>query len=142
MVILSHRTRLRMEEPSPTQGVLAEATRAHWKEMLLLVLLSCAVLLPSLSTTSLWDPDEGRYAVCARTAIEEGHWIIPYYNGHPRVVKRPLMVWLVAASSLALNHGEVTEWTARLPSVVAAVLTVLTTFLLLIWWGLSRTWRS
>ncbi len=130
MVILSHRTRLRMEEPSPTQGVLVKAAGAHWKEMLLLVLLSCAVLLPSLSTTSLWDPDEGRYAVCARTAIEEGHWIIPYYNGHPRVVKPPLMVWLVAASSLALNHGEVTEWTARLPSVVAAVLTVLTTFLL------------
>ena len=109
---------------------MAQALREHWPKLLLLVLLSCAVLLPSLSTTSLWDPDEGRYAVCARTAIDQGHWVIPYYNGHPRVVKPPLMVWLVAASSLALNHGQVTEWTARLPSVVAAILTVLVTFML------------
>ncbi len=111
-------------------GVLREALTRNWLRILLLVVLSCAVLLPSLSTTSLWDPDEGRYAVCARTAIREGHWIVPYYNGHPRVVKPPLMVWLVAASSLAFNKGEVTEWTARLPSVLAAVLTVVLTFLI------------
>ncbi len=132
MVFLPRRApvEVRQKMDLSERGPMARIVAKQWPKMLLLVLLSCAVLLPTLSTTSLWDPDEGRYAVCARTAINQGHWIIPYYDGHPRVVKPPLMVWLVAASSMAFNHGEVSEWSARLPSVVAAVLTVLVTFLL------------
>jgi len=88
--------------------------------MVLVGVISLGILLPELGTVSFWDSDEARYAECARNAIQKGYWVVPYYNGHPRIVKPPLMVWLVAISSLTLNKGKVTEFTARLPSVLAA----------------------
>jgi len=98
--------------------------------IILIVVISLGVLLPGLGTVSFWDSDEARYAECARNAIQHSHWIVPYYNGHPRVVKPPFMVWSVALSSLVLNGGEVTEFTARIPSVLAGIGTVVVTYLL------------
>ncbi len=98
--------------------------------VILLLAITLGTLLPTLGKVSFWDSDEARYAECARNAIEHGHWIIPYYNGHPRIVKPPLMVWLVALSSMVINGGQVTEFSARLPSLLAGVGTVLITYLL------------
>ncbi len=98
--------------------------------ILVLIVLSTGILAPNLGKVSFWDPDEARYAECARNAIQHGDWLIPYYNGHPRIVKPPLMVWLVALSSLAINKGKVDEFSSRLPSLVAGVGTVVITFLL------------
>ena len=55
-------------------------------------------------------------------------WLVPNFDGVPRLRKPPLPYWTVAA--LALVAGEVNEWTARLPSAVAAVGTVLLVALL------------
>lgn len=97
--------------------------------LLLLTAIFTAVILPTMGRVSLWEIDEGRYLVCAQNAIDKGRWIIPEYNGRPRIAKPPLMVWLVAASSVLFNHGKVNEFTARLPSAVAAFLTVLLLYL-------------
>ncbi len=101
--------------------------------LLLTIAVFCLSVFPTLGSVSLWDPDEGRYLVCAKNAIEHGHWLVPVYNGGPRVEKPPLMVWLVAASSILLNGGKVNEFTARLPSAVFALLTLVVLFLLVRW---------
>ncbi len=104
--------------------------KTRYLALLALITVSVGLLAPNLGTVSFWDPDEARYAECARNAIEHSHWIVPHYNGHPRIVKPPLMVWLVAISSLALNQGKVNEFTSRLPSLLAGVGTVVVTFLM------------
>lgn len=78
----------------------------------------------------MWEIDEGRYLVTAQNAIKYGKWIVPEYNGGPRIEKPPLMVWLVAASSIILNHGKVNEFTARLPSSIAAILVLVLIYVL------------
>ncbi|RLD99312.1 MAG: hypothetical protein DRI92_02495 [Aquificota bacterium] len=104
--------------------------KTRYLAVLVLVVISVGIIAPNLGQVSFWDPDEARYAECARNAIKHGHWIIPYYNGHPRIVKPPLMVWLVSISSLVVGKGEVSELTSRLPSLLAGVGTVVVTFLL------------
>ncbi len=94
------------------------------------LLLFAIIALPTMGSVSLWEIDEGRYLVPARNAIEHGKWLIPEYNGGPRIQKPPLMVWLVAASSILVNKGRVNEFSARLPSFLAAVGTLIILFLL------------
>ncbi len=94
------------------------------------LLLFCLVVFPTMGKVSLWDIDEGRYLVPAKMAIEHHKWLIPEYNGSPRVVKPPLMVWLVAGSSLIFNKGKVTELYARLPSAIAAMGVLILLYLL------------
>jgi 4-amino-4-deoxy-L-arabinose transferase-like glycosyltransferase len=65
---------------------------------------------------------DGRtYAIPPNTPLN--HWLVPVENGRPRLVKTPLGYWLIAAGSL--TGGEVTSFTARLPSAAAGVLTAL-----------------
>ncbi len=56
--------------------------------------------------------------------LASGDWVWPTCNGQPRLVKTPLSYWLVAG--LAKITGRVDEFTARLPSVIFAVLSVAT----------------
>ncbi len=48
-----------------------------------------------------------------------GGWLIPTIGGQPWLEKPPLLIWLVAGLSWLL--GGVTEWSARIPSALAAV---------------------
>lgn len=50
-------------------------------------------------------------------------WLVPNFNDTPRLRKTPLPYWTVAG--LASLAGGVDEWTARLPSALAALGTVL-----------------
>ena len=50
-------------------------------------------------------------------------WLVPNFNYTPRLCKTPLPYWTVAG--LAYLTGGVDEWTARLPSALAALGTVL-----------------
>ena len=61
-------------------------------------------------------------SIAAREMLESGDWSWPTCNGEPRLNKTPLSYWLVAG--LAKITGEVNEITARLPSVIFAVLSV------------------
>lgn len=109
--------------------------RENYKKMghvAILILLVSAIVFPTLGKVSLWEIDEGRYLICAQNAINKGKWLIPEYNGKPRIAKPPLMVWLIASTSVILNHGKVNEFTARVPSAIAAIFTVILLYLLVL----------
>lgn len=66
------------------------------------VSLACLLLLAlpffaALDTASVWDSNEAYYAQTPREMIERGDWIVPSFNGQPRVNKPPLSYWVVAA---------------------------------------------
>lgn len=81
--------------------------------------------LPSLGATSLWDIDEGLNAEAAREMYESGNWIVPTFNFQPRTAKPALLYWLQVAS---YRQFGVNEFSARLPSAVAALAVALLTY--------------
>jgi len=92
------------------------------------ILLVCGVLLLAAVSAS-WTISEktlGNHecfvSITAREMLASGDWVWPTCNGQPRLVKTPLSYWLVAG--LAKITGRVDELTARLPSVIFAVLSV------------------
>ena len=76
----------------------------------------------------LIDPDEPRYASTARDMIINGNWIVPHFNGEPRINKPPLFYWTIA---LCYKIFGVNEFSSRLPSALAAIGTAIITYL----WG-------
>jgi len=92
------------------------------------IFLVCGVLLLAAVSAS-WTISEktlGNHecfvSITAREMLASGDWVWPTCNGQPRLVKTPLSYWLVAG--LAKITGRVDELTARLPSVIFAVLSV------------------
>jgi 4-amino-4-deoxy-L-arabinose transferase-like glycosyltransferase len=65
-------------------------------------------------------------ALIAREMMISGNWIVPTLYGQPLFTKPPGMYIAIALCSLPL--GEVTEWTARLPSALAATITMFLTY--------------
>src|SRR5439155_633379 len=59
-------------------------------------------------------------AQTSREMLSTGDWIVPHYSTMPRLRKTPLGYWSVAATALLTGRG-VNEWTARLPSALAAI---------------------
>ncbi len=76
---------------------------------------------------SLFEPDESRYAQVALEMHETGDWLVPRLNGEPYLDKPPMLYWLTATSYKMLGAGELA---ARLPIALAALLTVLLTYVL------------
>src|SRR6266478_844683 len=89
---------------------------------LLLLAVTAALTLPGLGATSLWDIDEGLNAEAAREMLESGDWVVPTFNFKPRTAKPALLYWLQA---VAYQKFGVNEFSARLPSVLAAAAAVL-----------------
>jgi 4-amino-4-deoxy-L-arabinose transferase-like glycosyltransferase len=89
-----------------------------------LVLLAAALPLYfwGLGAPSLWDVDEGRNATCALEMYESGNWIVPTFNGVLRADKPALLYWLQTAAYAVFG---VSEFSARLPSALAALVTLL-----------------
>lgn len=83
-------------------------------------LITAALYLPYLGFTDLVH-EETRKAVIARTMMETGDYLVPQLAEEVYLSKPPLFNWLIALASAP--GGEVTEFTARLPSVVALALT-------------------
>ena len=48
---------------------------------LLVLLAAAAALVVGVNRTPLWDEDEPRFAVIARTMVETGDWVVPVFNG-------------------------------------------------------------
>lgn len=94
----------------------------------ILTLLCLFLYLPCLGNRDLWGSVEPQYAEVAREALVDGHWIIPHYNGEAYAIKPPLYPWLIALVSIPV--GDVTEFTARLPSALSALGMVLVVYLL------------
>lgn len=110
---------------------LASPARRGAGGELLVTLLALGLLLPWLGARSLWG-SEARWAEGARWMLATGDWLTPRLDGVPYLLKPAPSYWPVALASA----GRVTEFSARLPAALAAVLAV---------WGtarLGRRWGS
>ncbi len=90
-----------------------------------LLVLTGFVLFYRLGDVPLADPDEPRYAESAREMIERGSVMVPYFNYAPRINKPVLYYWSICATYLVLG---VSEFSARLPSALAAFAMLLAAF--------------
>jgi dolichol-phosphate mannosyltransferase len=84
------------------------------------------LLLGNLSYPFL-EPDESRYAQIALEMLQSGDFLVPRLLGEPYLDKPPLLYWVTAASFRLCGA---TEFAARLPMALAAMLTVLVSFVL------------
>ncbi|HHT9139359.1 MAG TPA: ArnT family glycosyltransferase [Candidatus Tripitaka californicus] len=92
---------------------------------LALVVICLTLYLPHLGGRDLWAGRETLYAQVARETLQ-GNWIVPHFNGEIYFNKPPLYFWVIAL--LSKPWGDVTEFTLRLPSALAAIGTVLVVF--------------
>ena len=100
---------------------------ARMSHLALLVSVSCLLLFFDLGVRVLATNDETRFPVLARDILAHGHWLLPRLNGAPHLNKPPLHAWLIAFASWPL--GSVTQASAAIPSLLAALGVVLAT-----WW--------
>ncbi len=84
----------------------------------LLAAAAAFVLFYQLGGAALFAPDEGRNAEKAREILVLGDWITPHENFHAVLDKPIFFYWLIA---LAYKIFGVAQWTARLPSALAAL---------------------
>lgn len=87
-----------------------------------------ALFAANLGGYGLWPADEPRYGQVAREMMQSGNFLAPRVNGRPYHEKPPLLFWLIAAASYPF--GDVTETSARIPSVAAALVTLALTYVL------------
>ncbi len=92
---------------------------------LLLTALAVPLFFWNLGGASLWDLDEGRNLTCAREMMLSGNWIVPTFNGELRDHKPALLYWL---QIFCYQIGGVNEAMGRLPSALAALLTLFTAY--------------
>lgn len=88
---------------------------------LILILIVAGVYFTELGGARLWDRDEPRNSRASHEMLERGDWIVPTFNGELRTHKPILLYWGQMVSYLALGES---EFTARLPSVLSALLAI------------------
>lgn len=95
-----------------------------------ILLLATLLYLVRLGSLGLWAPDEPRYGQVTAELFSGTHgWpgsLVLHLNGEPYTQKPPLYYWLAAAASTP--GGRVSEWSARLPSALAGLVTVFLTW--------------
>jgi 4-amino-4-deoxy-L-arabinose transferase-like glycosyltransferase len=91
-----------------------------WGVPFILVLLYVC-LFSGLGALGLVGPDEPRYAAIARAMAETHDWITPRLWGSPWFEKPVLYYW---TAGVAMRIFGVSEFAARLPSALAALLAV------------------
>lgn len=90
----------------------------------------------------LWEPDEARYAYLAKEMRADGDWWVMHRHGELYPDKPPMMFWLINAFS-ALTGGEINRVSARLPSLLGAILSLWVTVTLATRWRDERAgWRA
>ena len=92
-----------------------------------LILLGLALQVQTAGWGALYNETDGQYTGAARVMAEGGDWLVPVNNGTPRLVKPPLLYWLIAGSFRVFG---VSEFAARLPNAVGVIAWVLATFLI------------
>jgi 4-amino-4-deoxy-L-arabinose transferase-like glycosyltransferase len=76
------------------------------------------IAFSDLGGAALFEPDEGRNAEVAREILLLDDWVTPHYDFIPRLDKPIFFFWLVAFSFKLFG---LSEWSARLPSVLAGL---------------------
>jgi 4-amino-4-deoxy-L-arabinose transferase-like glycosyltransferase len=89
----------------------------------LVLSLYCAVLLFFGINSGPFYRTEGLRAIVAAEFLHSGNWLVPTLYGEPLLTKPPGHYAAIALASLPV--GRVMEWSARLPSALAACAIVL-----------------
>lgn len=97
------------------------------RHVILILIVAAVVYLIGNDRVGLWDRDEPRYAQTSRQMVQSGDWVVPRFLSDVRTAK-PIFIYWCQASAMKL-FGD-TAFAARLPSVVAMLLTL--TFLALV----------
>ncbi len=103
------------------QGEAASAALPLWIA-LLIVAVFYVCFFSHLGALGFIGPDEPRYAWVAREMAESGDWVTPRLYGQPWFEKPVLYYW---GAALAFRLFGVNEFSARLPSALAAALAAL-----------------
>jgi 4-amino-4-deoxy-L-arabinose transferase-like glycosyltransferase len=97
---------------------LAQAVlRQRWTGIVLVSALGGFLIFYGLNAGELWRTESLR-AIIAAEFLRSGNWVVPTLYGEPLFTKPPGMYAAIALVSWPL--GGVTEWSARLPSALAA----------------------
>lgn len=92
-----------------------------------LALLAGSVLFFRLGDARFYHlRNESRRAQIAREMLQTGNWVVPRLEGESILTKPPLFYWAVCLFS---RDGQVSEFAARAPSVLAGVGLIVLTFL-------------
>jgi 4-amino-4-deoxy-L-arabinose transferase-like glycosyltransferase len=94
--------------------------------VLILLAAGATLLFFDFGSQIFTTNDEVRFPLLARDILTQGHWLLPRLNGSPHVDKPPLEAWLITLASWP--GGAVTQGSAALPSLLAALGVVLATF--------------
>ncbi|MBA2479710.1 MAG: glycosyltransferase family 39 protein, partial [Planctomycetes bacterium] len=92
-------------------------------------LLTVAILVLSLwfsGRSTLWDRDEPRFARATVEMVASGDYLVPSFNGEPRLHKPVLSYWLMSVPVRLFGSQ---EWSVRLPAVLGSIATCW-----LLWW--------
>lgn len=84
------------------------------------------MFVPWLGLTPFNTKGEPREAIVALSMLQSGNWILPVSFGVDIPYKPPFLAWCIALFSLP--QGEVSEFTSRLPSALAAISLGMMTF--------------
>ena len=86
---------------------------------LLVTIIGALIILPWLGSKSFYTRGEPREALVIQEMVREGAWILPRGYSEDVPSKPPFMHWIGGVASLVT--GEVSEFTTRLPSALAAL---------------------
>jgi 4-amino-4-deoxy-L-arabinose transferase-like glycosyltransferase len=126
-VLASPSSDSRKSAPLPVAGE-KDRTLPH---CLLIFCITGLIYFPLIGVTP-WHGNEPTRVAVAQDMLRYGNWIIPTLHGKLYLIKPPLMNWLIAASGTIF--GGITEWTSRIPSVVAMPATALAVYFLTRQW--------
>jgi 4-amino-4-deoxy-L-arabinose transferase-like glycosyltransferase len=100
-------------------------SRAYRWGLLSVIAGAAMVYLLGNNRVPLWDRDEPRYAECSREMLQSGDWVVPRFLGDLRPHKPPFVYWCQATAMMLLGDTADAAEAARLPSVLAVLITAM-----------------
>lgn len=92
------------------------------RRVIAVALVALSVFFVELGGARLWDRDEPRNSRASHEMLERSDWIVPTFNGELRTHKPILLYWGQMLSYQVLGES---EFTARLPSALCALLSII-----------------
>jgi hypothetical protein len=91
------------------------AVATRWNPLALIVVAWAALTMPLVFFRG-YNSDDGLAVSIARTALEDGEWVVPHMFNLRKVERPTLLSWIIAAISAPFSS--VSQITARLPVVL------------------------
>jgi 4-amino-4-deoxy-L-arabinose transferase-like glycosyltransferase len=106
----------------PSVSALNEVLATEWAHLLIIFFLAVTVMLSKLGGNGLANYDDAHYAQKAKEILQTSDWVTMHYNGKPTFEQPPVFLSFIALSFKAFG---VSEYTAKLPSAIFGICTVL-----------------